>query len=628
MHSFKLLLIILIATSFLSSCFYKTTKPKQLNCIVAKQECYPTQWHGVPEDTSKTIGPDKPYYIKINEVNGLNTGSHEYGISHISDNDYILFSKNDVTELNFANALTVENFVTAEKYDEITLPRAGAVTIRKDKIILAQSSNAKLGTRFTLTNANESIGNSRLYEGTIDYKNISNLRKIEFDFNDSNRAWLSQPALSPHGDFLFLVSNKDMRLRGTDIFYSVNQDGKWTEPLNCGDVINTDCDELCPFISNDGRYLYFSSNGRDNIGGYDLFRIVLPLNFFEMLKSNPEAAFNNLPNATNLGSPVNSVYDELFPTSPANPDSILYFSSDRNGVAGSSISLNGGFDIFVRRILTPDNYAFERKEKDDLNLKEDKFSEEELDLKTPVFNVSEEKLKKQFPRRKIPVIDFTLYKLKGSVKRSVDSTPVSGADVIATNKDKDEVYASTKTDESGKYELYLEKNKDYRITAQGDKDFYDTYDIKIDTNDTKEVFVRDFKVARQQTIRINFKYDTWDNPYEYTLDSLGYETGRRWQEELDMLADNILNSIDKIESVVLTGHTDYVASNNYNIKLGKKRVDFVILELVRRGVPEKILQAYSRGETELLPERKNEDDEHYRKRLRRVTVEKIMKRQK
>lgn len=333
--------------------------------------------------------------------------------------------------------------------------------------------------------------------------------------------------------------------------------------------------------------MYFSSNGRESVGGYDIFRIKLPTDFFSKLKNDPASALNSLPEAQNLGVPVNTIYDEIFPSSPANPDSILYFSSDRNGEAQSSVSLNGGFDVFVRRIIYPDNYAFERKENDDLHLNQEEFTEDELDLKTPVLDVPREKLEKQFPRRKIPIIDFTLFKLKGKVESNSDNQPVEGADVVATNKSKNEIYASTKTDKEGEYELYLEKNREYRITAHGEEDFYDAYDIKIDTNDKRTEIERDFVVTKRKVIRINFPYDQWDNPYEYVLDSLGNETARSWKEELKILAENILKNIEIIEYIVLTGHTDYIASDNYNIKLGKKRVDFVISELEKLGIPKR-----------------------------------------
>ncbi len=598
-----------------------------MECVVERQECYPQRWTGTPEDTSRTVSENKPYYIIISEVEGLNTGAQEYGIAHIADNDFILQSSDLQSTLNFCNAVTSDNFVAGELYDEIKQMRAGAVSVRGKKLVFAQAENAKIGGSFKINNYKESIGNSRLYEAEIDYKDISNIKKIDFNFNDTNRAWLSQPALSPSGDVLFLVTNQDMQLKGTDIYFSVLKSGKWSEPINCGDVINTDCDELTPFVSHDGKYLYFSSNGRDNIGGYDIFRISLPDGFFDKLKSNYQGALSSLTEAENLGSPVNTSYDEFFPSSPANPDSILYFSSDRNGAAISSVSLKGGFDIFVRRIVYPDNYEYAKRERKEqyINVSQNR---EELKIEEPAFDVPKEKLKQQSPRKKIPVVDFTLYKLKGKVRSTKDNSPIVGASVIATDVVKDEIFADTKTDTSGSYELLLEQNKEYKITAHGEEDFYDSYNLKVDSGDTRKEIIKDFRVEKKQIIRINFPYDMWDNPYDMTLDSLGNETGRTWQEELKMLADNILNSIESIDYIVLTGHTDFIASDSYNIKLGKKRVDFVISELVKLGVPENILKSVSKGKKELLPKHKDEEDEQYRKRLRRVTVEKIMKRQK
>ena len=61
-----------------------------------------------------------------------------------------------------------------------------------------------------------------------------------------------------------------------DIFYStLGEDGKWSEPVNLGEVVNTPLNEETPFICDDGKTLYFSSQGHTTIGGYDIFIIRL-----------------------------------------------------------------------------------------------------------------------------------------------------------------------------------------------------------------------------------------------------------------------------------------------------------------------------------------------------------------
>ncbi len=85
-------------------------------------------------------------------------------------------------------------------------------------------------------------------------------------------AWESQPSFSADNKTLFFVSNRQGGYGGKDIWYSeLLGDGRWSEPRNCGENINTPDDEMSPFIHADNKTLYFSSNGHPGMGGHDLF---------------------------------------------------------------------------------------------------------------------------------------------------------------------------------------------------------------------------------------------------------------------------------------------------------------------------------------------------------------------
>jgi outer membrane protein OmpA-like peptidoglycan-associated protein len=135
----------------------------------------------------------------------------------------------------------------------------------------------------------------------------------------------------------------------------------------------------------------------------------------------------------------------------------------------------------------------------------------------------------------------------------------------------------------------------------------------------------DFYLPEIGVIRINFPTDEYMNPYKYTLDSSGIETGRLWTEELKLVASNIKMALDRIDRIVLVGHTDDVGTDAYNMALGLRRVDFVMNELVKLGIPREVLYSRTAGEGEPIPRNKDEDTTTYRKRLRRVTMEKFFK---
>jgi outer membrane protein OmpA-like peptidoglycan-associated protein len=92
---------------------------------------------------------------------------------------------------------------------------------------------------------------------------------------------------------------------------------------------------------------------------------------------------------------------------------------------------------------------------------------------------------------------------------------------------------------------------------------------------------------------------------------------------MDILAQNIIQSVARLKKIQLIGHTDDVGTDSYNINLAKKRVEFVITELVKRGVPENILEGKYAGKSKTLQKRESEDLEMWRKRLRRVELQKF-----
>jgi len=85
----------------------------------------------------------------------------------------------------------------------------------------------------------------------------------------------SSASLSPDGRTLYFVSQRKGGFGGRDIYKSTkNQKGKWGPAINLGPTINTEYDEESAFIHPDGKTLYFSSKGHKTMGGYDIFKSV------------------------------------------------------------------------------------------------------------------------------------------------------------------------------------------------------------------------------------------------------------------------------------------------------------------------------------------------------------------
>lgn len=90
--------------------------------------------------------------------------------------------------------------------------------------------------------------------------------------NINSGEWESQPSLSADGRTLYFVSDRKGSVGKRDIWLStLDSMNVWTKAQNLGNVINTSEDELSPFIHANGKTLFFSSEGHVGMGGLDLF---------------------------------------------------------------------------------------------------------------------------------------------------------------------------------------------------------------------------------------------------------------------------------------------------------------------------------------------------------------------
>ena len=138
---------------------------------------------------------------------------------------------------------------------------------------------------------------------------------------------IKQAWVSSDKNVMIFSTNKLKGEGGYDLYMSTLSSDGWTKPVNLGSRINTSYNEISPFISPNGM-LYFSSNGREGHGGYDIYSFDLS----RMDSSETE----------NLPKPFNSAFDDY---------SFLYHEQSGFGVFASTRP-NG---IFSKQLFSFEN---------------------------------------------------------------------------------------------------------------------------------------------------------------------------------------------------------------------------------------------------------------------------------
>ena len=132
---------------------------------------------------------------------------------------------------------------------------------------------------------------------------------------------VAHPALSADGSVLYFVSDKPGGQGGNDIWRAQKSGGVFVDPENLGSVVNTQGNEMFPFVRDNGE-LYFSSDYHLGMGGLDIFRAV-------------EDEDGNWT-VENMGYPMNSSQDDFGISFVAGKDQGL-FSSNRKGSRSDDI---------------------------------------------------------------------------------------------------------------------------------------------------------------------------------------------------------------------------------------------------------------------------------------------------
>ena len=161
--------------------------------------------------------------------------------------------------------------------------------------------------------------NLKIYKAqSEDGETWTNIQELPFNDDEYSTA---HPAFSVDEKRLYFSSDRLGTFGYSDIWYvDILEDDEYGDPVNLGPNVNTEFRESFPYISKN-NILYFSSDGRMGLGGFDIY--------FSNLD-----AYASPEQAKNFGEPLNSRMDD-FGFIYNSEKNLGYFSSNRDGHKGS-----------------------------------------------------------------------------------------------------------------------------------------------------------------------------------------------------------------------------------------------------------------------------------------------------
>lgn len=262
--------------------------------------------------------------VPFNPVNlgdSINTPMMEYFPSVSGDEKMLVFTRRIKHGKTEQEDFFVSRFVNDKWSKAINMGAPLNTQLNEGAQSLSAGGNLLF---FTGCNRPDGLGSCDIYFSEKINGEWSKPKNLGNPINSA--AWETQPSISADGNTLYFVSTRKGGYGGQDIYVSTKVNGRWTEPKNLGNKINTPYDEETPFIHPDNQTLYFSSKGHPGMGGSDIY----------MSRRNTD---NTWSEPVNLGYPLNTKADENSFIVSLNGEH-AYFASDK-------IKNDHNLDIYV-----------------------------------------------------------------------------------------------------------------------------------------------------------------------------------------------------------------------------------------------------------------------------------------
>ncbi|MDD3876730.1 MAG: OmpA family protein [Bacteroidales bacterium] len=323
-----------------------------------------------------------------------------------------------------------------------------------------------------------------------------------------------------------------------DIFFSGIMDrnrNQWGRGQRIGYGLYTTSDEGAIYFHPDGKTIYFSSKGHNSMGGYDIFKSVQGR---DGIWSRPE----------NLGYPINTPYDEKYFTVSAD-GKFAYLTSNREGGKGE-------WDIYKIRFLGPPKHNI-------------------IDNEDQLLASIAQPIREIKPEPAVEVITTNLTVLKGRVLDDFTKKPVEATIEIVDNVSGQIVSVFYSNSLTGKFLVSLPSGINYGIAVRAEGYLFHSENFDLpELSDyqlvDKDIMLKNIAIGSKIVLR-NIFFDSGQSRLRPESTT-----------ELNRLFD-LMQDIPNL-TIEISGHTDNVGGESFNIRLSEERATAVVNFLVQKGI--------------------------------------------
>lgn len=440
-----------------------------------------------------------------------------------------------------------------------------------------------------LTYSIDREANLKIYEANAKNDSIwADVKQLSFNSKDYS---CGHPAISADGNTLYFASNMPGGFGGTDL-WKVNKIGEgWGKPINLGPEINTEGDEMFPFLTED-NVLYFASDGLPGLGGLDIFSIAL----------NTETAST----PKHLGLPFNSSYDD-FAYLIDKGGNFGFITSNRPGGAGGDDIykfVNGNYTLeilvvdketqqpikdaevklFKKQILletftTPDNGMSEVIVAADSTYSIAADAKQYMPVSVEKFIEKDESHRKQTVKLELSPLTMLITVIDAATKE-----PISNAMITVKSKCLNEPKIVS-TNDAGQAITRALNDCDYNLLANAKGYMPNSKDIQIKNLKGQYTVTIELKKIDDKPIVLNNIYYDFDKWYI------------RQDAEPDLNLLLLFLNTNPEANIELSSHTDARGDDAYNKVLSQKRAEAAVNWLVAKGISSKRMKAVGYGES-------------------------------